>query len=240
LNEPYSLAPIELYPTRREVENANIYKLKSLKEETHKYETTDWFKSGAVETVKRLKKALDGQCQAPFMLELKKGAQVMLLKNLDHNIGLFNGTLGIVAGFDSSDSPIVAFKVAGSPHPVQIAVKQDDWDILENGKRVAVRSQIPLILAWAMSIHKAQGQTIPVLKLDLSRSFEAGQVHVALSRAVSLETVEMKGFHPAKVQVNAKVAEFCATLKTIENSNQVENDKSSVEEEDDCEIIVLD
>lgn len=228
-----------MYPTRREVENANTYKLRSLNEETHNYKTKDWFKSSAPETVKRLKKALDGQCQAPSLLELKKGAQVMLLKNLDQSIGLINGTLGIVAGFDSLNYPIVAFKVAGSPHPLQISVKAAEWDIQENGKKVALRCQVPLILAWAMSIHKAQGQTIPFLKLDLSRSFEDGQVYVALSRAVSLETVEMRGFHPAKVQVNAKVATFCATLKTIENSKKQEDETPLVQGEDDCELIIL-
>jgi len=76
------------------------------------------------------------------------------------------------------------------------------------GNIEAHRLQVPLILAWALSIHKSQGQTLPRVKVDLGQIFEKGQAYVALSRATSLEDLEIQNFQPSKVMANARVLEW--------------------------------
>jgi len=77
------------------------------------------------------------------------------------------------------------------------------------------RTQLPIMLCWALSIHKAQGQTIQRLKVDLKNIFEAGQVYVALSRAVSMDNLQVLNFNAKKIRSNEKVKEFYTTLETI-------------------------
>lgn len=81
------------------------------------------------------------------------------------------------------------------------------------------RNQLPLMLCWALSIHKAQGQTIHRLKVDLKNIFEAGQVYVALSRAVSMDNLQVLNFNPKKISTNPRVKEFYKGLTTIEQKS---------------------
>lgn len=90
------------------------------------------------------------------------------------------------------------------------------WKIeLPNGEVQAQRSQVPLILAWALSIHKAQGQTLQRVKVDLGRVFEKGQAYVALSRATSQAGLQVTRFEPRKVMVHPRVIEFYDNLVSI-------------------------
>lgn len=75
--------------------------------------------------------------------------------------------------------------------------------------------QIPLILAWAISVHKAQGQTIQRVKVDLNKVFEKGQSYVALSRAASMEGLQVLGFNPRKVMAHPQVIEWSKTLEDV-------------------------
>lgn len=94
-----------------------------------------------------------------------------------------------------------------------ILVQSESWDIEDyDGKVQASRSQVPLILAWALSIHKSQGQTLQWLKVDLSKTFERGQAYVALSRAVSMDGLQVLGFNPSVVRVHPAVLEFYKSL----------------------------
>lgn len=77
------------------------------------------------------------------------------------------------------------------------------------------RNQLPLMLCWALSIHKAQGQTIQRLKVDLRNIFEAGQVYVALSRAVSKDTLQVLNFNPKRIRADDKVKEFYRNLEVL-------------------------
>ncbi|KAE8227482.1 hypothetical protein CF319_g67 [Tilletia indica] len=96
--------------------------------------------------------------------------------------------------------------------------KPDSWKNEDNqGEVLAERHQVPLILAWAMSIHKAQGQTIPCCRIDLRRIFEKGQAYVALSRATSLEGLQVLGFDPSKVMAHPRVINW--SRKTFENTS---------------------
>jgi len=77
-----------------------------------------------------------------------------------------------------------------------------------DGEVIASRKQIPLILAWALSIHKAQGQTLSPVKIDLGRTFEKGQAYVALSRATNLDGLQVVGFDPTKIKAHPKAIDF--------------------------------
>ena len=79
----------------------------------------------------------------------------------------------------------------------------------------ASRHQIPLMLAWAISIHKSQGQTLDRVRVDLGKVFEKGQAYVALSRATNLETLQILNFDPSKVMAHPTVTRFYQTLQTV-------------------------
>jgi ATP-dependent DNA helicase PIF1 len=96
-----------------------------------------------------------------------------------------------------------------------LLVQPETWTLEDlEGKVEASRSQVPLILAWALSIHKSQGQTLEWVRVDLSKVFEAGQAYVALSRAVRMEGLQVLGFNRRKIMVHPRVIEFYASLSS--------------------------
>jgi ATP-dependent DNA helicase PIF1 len=98
----------------------------------------------------------------------------------------------------------------------------ETWKIeLPNGEIQASRTQIPLILAWALSIHKAQGQTLERVKVDLGKVFEKGQAYVALSRATCQEGLQVLRFDPAKVMAHEKVRSFYSRLYNVLEPKEV-------------------
>jgi ATP-dependent DNA helicase PIF1 len=100
----------------------------------------------------------------------------------------------------------------------QLLVPPESWKVeLPNGEVQAERSQVPLILAWALSIHKAQGQTLERVKVNLGRVFEKGQAYVALSRATCKEGLQVKGFDAKRVMCHEKVRQFYDNLKKAED-----------------------
>lgn len=90
------------------------------------------------------------------------------------------------------------------PDPEEV----NEWIVEE----LATRTQVPLILAWALSIHKSQGQTLDLVKVDLGRVFETGQAYVALSRATSMDGLQVLNFNPRKVTAHPKVKAFYESL----------------------------
>ena len=218
--------------------------------------------SGTIQDAEQRTRLL-ANCMAPASITLKKGAQVMLIKNFDDT--LVNGSIGKVQSFltedtfnhyrregsdgdldssppttasmglseDTSESrarirammnqdaqagntaqrwPVVEFKLTNGA-PKQMLCMPETWKIeLPNGEVQAQRVQLPLILAWALSIHKAQGQTLEFVKVDLGRIFEKGQAYVALSRATSQEGLQISRFDPKKVMAHEKVRTFYDSL----------------------------
>jgi ATP-dependent DNA helicase PIF1 len=226
----------------------------------HRFEAID---SGSITDLNMREKLL-ANMMAPKVIELKKGAQVMLIKNMDD--GLVNGSLGKVVAFMSQTTfdiyekdpdilnenvsaedlderqrearlsitrkfsreqagntlpetgklfPLVLFSVADGTTR-ELLVQPEEWKIeLPNGEVQAQRQQIPLILAWALSIHKAQGQTLERVKIDLKRVFEKGQAYVALSRATSQGGLEVHNFDKSKVMAHPRVADFYRSLYSV-------------------------
>ena len=139
---------------------------------------------------KNFVEALKRGCLSPDVLELKQGAIVMFTKN-NLKEGFVNGTLGKVVGFNKENNYPLVETLKGE----EIEVKPMEWAIEEGGKTKAIISQLPLRLAWAITIHKSQGMSLDTAVIDLSRTFEYGQGYVALSRVRRLTGLYLLGYN---------------------------------------------
>lgn len=114
--------------------------------------------------------------------------------------------------------PLVRFKTSDLSTRT-ILVEPESWAIEDdNEKSLVSRVQLPLMLAWSLSIHKSQGQTLPKVKVDLRRVFEKGQAYVALSRAVSRDGLQVLNFDKSRIKAHKKVVDFYSTLVTAEHA----------------------
>lgn len=121
-------------------------------------------------------------------------------------------------GTSGQKFPIVQFTATDGTTRL-IMCQPEDWKIeLPNGDVQAKRSQLPLILAWALSIHKAQGQTLERVTVDLGKIFEKGQAYVALSRATTQEGLQVLNFSKHKVMAHPRVCEFYKQLYSAEEA----------------------
>ena len=160
--------------------------------------------------VQMLVEKLDKDAPYEPELILKERAQVMLLTNQDPEAGLVNGSRGVVTGFSPTEGwPLVKF-LHGPPFPVKVAPA--DWKSdAEREEDAVVRSQIPLRLAYALTIHKSQGSSLDSALIDIGPStFEYGQAYVALSRARSLDSVFVFEIHPRAFRAHPSVKAFYA------------------------------
>ncbi len=153
-----------------------------------------------------LAETLKKSCLSPEVLTLKVGARVMFTKNqmtmTEGEPRYVNGTLGVVESFNSYGDPVVK-TVSGHTFDVQPA----SWKIDEEGKTKAEISQLPLRLAWAITVHKSQGMSLDAMEVDLSKSFVAGMGYVALSRVRSLAGMKLLGLNDMALRVDAEVYE---------------------------------
>jgi hypothetical protein len=138
-------------------------------------------------------------------LNLKIGAAVMCIANLDLPSGICNGTLGTVVRF-MQDIPVVQFH-----NGIEMAIPVHWWQ--SQKIPCCAVSQFPIVLAWSMSIHKSQGASLPLVKMDIGGGiFVEGQSYVALSRVRTLTGLYLKSFHPQKIRANPKVVAFYNSL----------------------------
>ncbi|KAK9404365.1 ATP-dependent DNA helicase PIF1 [Crotalus adamanteus] len=171
----------------------------------------------AVDSDPMLAKTLDAQCPVKSIIELKEGAQVMLTKNLDVSQGLVNGARGVVIGFETEGKglPKVRFLCG-----VTNVIEFERLVFKGPAGTYLTRQQIPLKLAWAISIHKSQGMTLDCAEVSLARVFESGQAYVALSRARSLASIRVLDFEAKVVRANPCVLRFYKELKRDQFLNQ--------------------
>jgi ATP-dependent DNA helicase PIF1 len=219
-NQPWqqlSIKPTLLFTRRAEVDNINERNLKALGTDKRLFKAEIVFApiegtKGLTKDspdVKRVVEKMDRD--GPYMgeLYLAVGAQVMLLTNMDFDTGLVNGSRGVVTGFESSGAPLVQF-MKGTPIPVPAC----SWESTEI--EGLARKQIPLKLAYAITIHKAQGATLDCALIDIGTStFECGQAYVALSRVKNLESLYVWDVEPTAFRVHPKVLEFYKQLNVV-------------------------
>lgn len=269
--------PTMLYPRRDDVRRENLHHFDTLPDAERTYTAVDrtpdaggesWFGT------------LDRDLQAYRHLRLKKGAQVMLLANINLKRGLCNGSRGVVVGFTevgdyaSAVSPeeraqsershlerlkatlardgsggggggrgdsggrtlsdeelffaamdpdsrrfLEATEAAGLGLPIvrfangaTLTVKMHTWKKTKaNGTVELSRTQLPLALAWALTVHKCQGMSLDRVRMDISHVFSEGQAYVALSRARSLEGMEIMGYKLTAIRASDRVRQFYAT-----------------------------
>lgn len=184
----------KLFSHNADVDRINATELAKLKGATKKFIMTTKGKESLVEGLKR-------GCLSPEVLELKEGAAVMFTKNSPQ--GRFvNGTLGIVSGWSADGSPIIKTKDG-----LKVTTEPMEWQLEEQGKVRASISQIPLRLAYAMTVHKSQGMSMDAAIMDLSKAFEYGQGYVALSRVRRLSGVFLTGMNARALEVHPEILE---------------------------------
>jgi uracil-DNA glycosylase len=149
---------------------------------------------------------LDNDSNYAPSLTLCLGCQVMLLTNLDVERGLVNGSRGVVVGFAHDNTPIVQF-LRGDP----ITIQRHEW--VSNESAVVVRQQIPLRVAYALTIHKSQGATLDCALIDIGKNtFECGQAYVALSRVRNIESLYVWNVEPSRIRAHSAVVRFYESL----------------------------
>ena len=145
------------------------------------------------------------------VIQIKIGAQVMCIVNIELPDGnmICNGSQGIVKSITENNIPLVKFN-----NNTEMLMTYHVWPS-ENIPGIGI-AQIPLILAWALTIHKAQGASLDCAEIDVGNSiFECGQTYVALSRVKSLEGLYLTSFNPSRIRIHKKVKEFYENLQII-------------------------
>jgi ATP-dependent DNA helicase PIF1 len=192
--EKVSLEIPRLYTHNADVDRLNDAQLAHLPGNGKVFMMESTGKANIVESLKR-------GCLSPERLTLKEGAVVMCTKN-NSSLGYANGTLGKIVGFDEDNSYPLIETLDGRV----ITIPTAEWVVEEEGKVRAKIIQIPLRLAWAITVHKSQGQSLDAAAMDLSRAFEYGQGYVALSRVRTLDGLHLLGWSAQALAVHPLVA----------------------------------
>src|SRR3989344_5936274 len=212
------VSPTRLYTHNVDVDAENERELEKLEGKTHVYEMSS---SGKTHIVESLKKGV----LAPETLRLKKNAMVMFIKN-SFDEGYVNGTLGVVEDFDNTSLPAgkAGLPIVRTFSGQKICVTPAEWTVEEDGKILAKVEQLPLRLAWAITVHKSQGMSLDAAEIDLSKAFAPGQGYVALSRLRDFAGLSLLGLndmalamHPRAMEIDARLlAESAKWEKVLE------------------------
>lgn len=214
--KPADLVITKLFPTRNKVERINQFEMGKLTTEETEYLVKPVFDLPMTEKerCKRLEfskeqiateiQFIQSNLLCETKIRLKVGSHVMCIVNMELSNGtmICNGSQGIVVKINEQRVPIVKYN-----NGVEMAMNDHVWPS-ENIPGIGV-SQVPLILAWAITIHKCQGATLDCAEIDVGESiFECGQTYVALSRVKSLEGLFLRSLDPSKIRIHRKVREF--------------------------------
>lgn len=211
LNLPDGLMPVTIFSKNVEIDKFNEECLSKIPGKEVYFYATD---TGE----KYQKEFLNKNCQAAAVIKLKKGAQCIILANIDQEKGVVNGALCKIIGF-TTDGPIVRLK-NGQEHFLtnykwEVKEKEINSDGKITYKVISSRTQIPIRVAFASSAHKMQGQTLDAISVDLSNTFSAGQAYVSLSRCKDLEGLTLKPFSLDKIIVDPECLQFYKDLEKI-------------------------
>ncbi|HRQ97696.1 MAG TPA: PIF1 family DEAD/DEAH box helicase [Candidatus Saccharibacteria bacterium] len=191
----------ELHTVNVDVDKINNAMLEQLDGDELFYTQTTTGSANYVENLQR-------SVLAPATLKLKKGALVMAVKNsLDRKY--VNGSLGVVIDFEpATEYPVVEFK-----NGKVVTMTPDTWELRDGEKKRASITQIPLRLAWAITVHKSQGMTLDAARIDLRKAFVEGMGYVALSRVKNLRNLYLTGINRMALQVSPNAQEIDINLR---------------------------
>jgi hypothetical protein len=207
LEEQVDIAYQDIEPTRLFTHNAAVDELNSNKLK----ELPGAKKSYRMKTKgnRMLTDNLMRSCLSPAQLILCEDAMVMCTKN-NFEAGYVNGTLGRVVGFDPKSQLPRIQTTDGRETQIEPAT----WSIMDHGKSIAEIEQIPLRLAWAITVHKSQGMSLDAVEMDLSRAFVYGQGYVALSRVRTLDGLRVLGMNPNALHVDPRIVQQDEAFRT--------------------------
>lgn len=194
------IEPVNIFATRKSANDHNMACLSKIRSPEVVIESRDY---GNISNLKN--------CPVERQLRLKVGSQVMLTRNLTRKA--VNGSVGVVQGLTKiTDSgfvaPLVKFASSRGTN-FEMEVEETTWDSIDaSGKVVSSRTQVPLILAWGMTIHRSQGCTIPRLCVDMLGVFEVSQAYVALSRCPDENNLRVLNFDKRYVKVSPECIKF--------------------------------
>jgi len=209
------IKPTLFFSRKKHVELHNENELKKLNSKEHEFKCIDEFIkkenfTESVNTESRHFKLLDENF--PRIIKLKVGAQVMITANINPEEGLVNGTRGVVHAINSDLSVDVLF-LNGSITTIEYYDREVDDDY-----GYASRKQLPVMLAFAQTIHKAQGCTLDYAVVDLGPTvFAEGQAYVALSRCRTFKGLFISEFLPGVFKVNKDALNYVNTLEDVYN-----------------------
>ncbi|OYW86567.1 hypothetical protein B7Z17_00105 [Candidatus Saccharibacteria bacterium 32-49-10] len=211
----------ELHTVNVDVDSLNNIKLRQLDAEEVVYEQTT---TGGESYVQSLQRSV----LAPSQLRLKRGALVMAVKNSPDR-KYVNGSIGTVVDFEpQTDYPIVEFR-----NGKEVTMVPDTWELRDGDKKRASITQIPLRLAWAITVHKSQGMTLDAARIDLRKAFVEGMGYVALSRVKNLDSLYLTGINQMALRVSedAQTIDELLRSKAASDANRFEHllDKATAE-----------
>lgn len=195
---PADMLLTELHTVNIDVDNLNNRRLESLSGDELNYTQTNTGADNYVESLQR-------SVLAPAVLRVKKGALVMAVKNSPDR-KYANGSIGTVVDFEpGTEYPVVEFKNGRT-----VTMYPETWELRDGTKKRASISQIPLRLAWAITVHKSQGMTLDAARIDLRKAFVEGMGYVALSRVKNLNNLYLTGIN----RMALAVSEAARTIDT--------------------------
>lgn len=227
--------PTKLYPTRSKVENINNIKMLSLNSEEKEFKIK-YLKDLEMTKNDKIKRYefndRDIQIELDFIasniicdkvMTLKIGSQVMCIVNIQSDTGIevCNGSQGIITAFcEFTGCPRVKFN-----NGIERIMSKHIW-LSDKIPGIGV-TQVPLILAWALTIHKSQGASLDAAEIDVgSGIFECGQTYVALSRVRSLDGLYLTSFDVTKIRINKKVKEYYELLASYNKSKCINEEET--------------
>lgn len=199
------LIPTMLYSINAKVDKTNKLYYERLESQEYTYNVSyHWHKKIS------FAEKYDSLIRFKTQLKLKVGTQVMFLIN---RYGLVNGSRGIITSFIEG-FPMVLFSDGNEKNNVEMLIRKETLNIEENNKLIMSYTQLPITLAFATSIHKCQGSTVSLARIDFKNIFEYGQAYTSISRVKSLEGLYIRNLDFSLIKAHPKAVEYYNRLQS--------------------------